>query len=577
MCIFLKKLDSNLNNKLKKLKDFLIRNINSIIYLIILTAIVSLISYYRVLVQMDMGPVSDSFDFLSNALVFAGQGTGYSDLLRPPLFSFIIALVFKMGYIYSSTIFVLDAGLYVFGIIGMYLLLKTKFNDLESFLGALLYATFPVVLKILGFGFSDLVSVSFTIWAIYFMVLAVKMNSKYFYLSFPFAMLAFLSRYNSGLLIFPIFLYLLINKDKINFKDIIIGIIASILIIIPVFIFFYEKFGNMLYPFIDFGSSSTGVSSSIMHIAYNPNVFYFIQRFPEFVGIQGFIILLILILGILVLMFLRFISYFRFKNNLFDKLSLNNRKTKIKLAIIVFLVIIFLGSFGKTLYIVNELLFFAIIYIFYDLIKNLNIKDIDLHLMFLMWFMAFFIFHSIFVIKNNRYFVVMAPPVAYFMIFGLTEISNRIKLKIRNIHVTFPILAIILTSVILLSTATTLPLILEMNNDLKIQNNEIQLASQWLVNYDPNYKNENIYSDLWPNFSWYLKTNVKMVPIFEAYQILPDGTRYYYVSQADNNAFNNYLVNNNADYFFCDILGLNLTSYKPIKEFGNVILYKKIT
>ena len=116
-----------------------------------------------------------------------------------------------------------------------------------------------------------------------------------------------------------------------------------------------------------------------------------------------------------------------------------------------------------------------------------------------------------------------------------------------------------------------------MNKDLKIQNNEIELASQWFVNYDPNYKNKNIYSDLWPNFSWYLKTNVKMVPIFEAYQILPDGTRDYYVSQADNNAFNNYLVNNNADYFFCDISGVNLTSYKPIKEFGNVIIYKKIT
>ena len=47
-------------------------------------------------------------------------------------------------------------------------------------------------------------------------------------------MFAFLTRYNSALLIFPIFLYLLINKDKVNFKNFIIGIIASILIIIPV-------------------------------------------------------------------------------------------------------------------------------------------------------------------------------------------------------------------------------------------------------------------------------------------------------------------------------------------------------
>ena len=573
----LNKLDSSLKTKKSRLKNFLKRNVNSIIYLLILTAIVGLISYYRVLVQMDMGPVTDSFDFLSNALVFSGQGTGYSDLLRPPLFSFIIALFFRMGYVYPSTIFVLDAVLYVFGVIGMYVLLKIKFNDLESFLGALLYATFPVVLKILGFGFSDLVSVSFTIWAIYFMVLAVKMDSKFFYLSFPFAMFAFLSRYNSGLLIFPIFLYILINKDKVNFRDILMGITASILIIVPVFIFFYEKFGNMLYPFMDFGSSSTGVSSSIMHIAYNPNVFYFLQRFPEFIGIQGFIILLIVISGSLMLVFLRLIYNIPFKKNLVDKLSLNNRKTKIKLVLLVFLVIVFLGSFGRTVYIINELLFFAIIYIFYAIIKNLNIKDMDIHLMFLMWFMAFFIFHSIFVIKNNRYFVVMAPPVAYFLILGLTEISNRIKLKIRNINIIFPLFAVIISTIILLSTLTTLPLILDMNKDLKIQNNEIELASQWFVNYDPNYKNENIYSDLWPNFSWYLKTNVKMVPIFEAYQILPDGTRDYYVSQADNNAFNNYLVSNNVDYFFCDISGVNLTSYRPIKEFGNMIIYKKIT
>ncbi len=41
------------------------------------------------------------------------------------------------------------------------------------------------------------------------------------------------------------------------------------------------------------------------------------------------------------------------------------------------------------------------------------------------------------------------------------------------------------------------------------------MASQWFISYDPDYKNQNIYSDLWPNFSWYLKTNVKPVPIFK--------------------------------------------------------------
>ncbi len=86
-------------------------------------------------------------------------------------------------------------------------------------------------------------------------------------------------------------------------------------------------------------------------------------------------------------------------------------------------------------------------------------------MLFLTWFMAFFIFHSVYVIKDVRYFVVMAPPLAYFMILGLSEISKLIKLKIRNRNLTFPLLAIILTSIMLLSTASQIPYILQTNQD----------------------------------------------------------------------------------------------------------------
>ena len=103
-----------------------------------------------------------------------------SDLLRPPFFSFIISLFFRLGYTDAGTIFVVDGILFVFGVIGMFLLLNTRFNDLESFLGGLIYATFPVVLLVLGFGFSDLASVSFTIWAFYFLILAVERDCNYF-------------------------------------------------------------------------------------------------------------------------------------------------------------------------------------------------------------------------------------------------------------------------------------------------------------------------------------------------------------------------------------------------------------
>ncbi len=155
------------------------------------------------------------------------------------------------------------------------------------------------LLVILGLGFSDLASVSISIWALYFLVLSIKRDSRFFYLAFPFAMLAFLTRYNNALLIFPILVYLIINKDKINLKNIIIGIIAAILIIVPVFIFFYERFGNIIYPFINFASTSTIVTVANKNPYYDPNIFFFLEKLPALIGPQGIVIIIIIVLGII--------------------------------------------------------------------------------------------------------------------------------------------------------------------------------------------------------------------------------------------------------------------------------------
>ena len=460
-------------------------------------------------------------------------------------------------------------------LVGLFLLLKIRFNDLESFLGALLYATFPIVLTILSVGFSDLASVSFSIWAFYFLILAVKKDSRFFYLAFPFFMIAFLTRYNNALLIFPMFLYILMNKEKVNFKSILIGITASIIIIVPVLIFFYEKFGNIIYPFINFGTTSSSISISSESASYDSNIFFFVQKFPAFIGPQGITILLIIVLGVVLYLFYRFVRKIPFKKNLLEKLGLKSKAKQIKLILFAILIILFLGSFGTTYYMISEIIFFAIAYLLYDITRNLKLRNIDLHILFLAWFMTFFIFHSIFIIKDNRYFVLMAPPVAYFMIFGLREVSNLIKLKIKNKKVVFPILAIFLTIIMLISSSSQIPFILDVNNDNVVANENIQTACQWFESYDPDYKSENIYSDIWPNFSWYLKTNVKPVPIFKDNQTFPNGVKNPTFNQEDSNAYNRYLESNNADYYFSVRQGLNLTSYTPIKEFGYVTIYKK--
>ena len=112
----------------------------------------------------------------------------------------------------------------------------------------------------------------------------------------------------------------------------------------------------------------------------------------------------------------------------------------------------------------------------------------------------------------------------------------------------------------------------------KLLDENIVIASEWLASYDPDYKNKTIYSDLWPNFSWYLKTNVKMVPVFkdnQSYSGGVGGVKNQTFNQDDIMALNNYLKSNNPDYYLSVRQDFNLTSYKPVKQFGNLIVYEK--
>ena len=70
---------------------------------------------------------------------------------------------------------------------------------------------------------------------------------------------------------------------------------------------------------ISFASTST-ITSSTLNSYYNPNIFFFLQNFPAFVGTQGVIILLIIALGALVYLFYKFICVQKKKLNLDDNI-----------------------------------------------------------------------------------------------------------------------------------------------------------------------------------------------------------------------------------------------------------------
>jgi 4-amino-4-deoxy-L-arabinose transferase-like glycosyltransferase len=537
---------------------------------ILLLIIVTLIAFYRVKLQINLGPGWDTYDFLADALYLSGHGIGYMDLTRPPLLPFLVSLVFRMGYVSETVILILDGLFYILAVMGLYMFFRLNFDSIKSFFGALLFATFPVVTYWLGTGYTDILSVSLSIWALYFTVLAVKKNSKFFYLSFPLVMLAFLARYPAAFIVFPMVLYILMDDGwTLKLKDIFVGILLSILILIPVAGFFYMKFGDPSYPFVGFfGASSNSAGSVTTHFAYNSNFLYYINNLPDYVGLIV-TILFIVVLGFVLIKFI-------LKSRDFIELckeAFQSRITQLEILFLLILMLVFIGTFGKVHYMITEIMSFVCIYLFYSLFKGFKIKNMDMLLFFLSWFMAFFIFHSVYDIKVGRYFITMAPALAYFLLVGLSEITNQINFKIKNKNLLFPIIATFLMVIMLFSTASFL---LSLAPEDK-ENESVIAASNFLMNYDPSYKTKTIYSDYyWPYFSWYLKMNVTAMPIFteggKCYSEI-DG---YKVTPQDNIEFNRELYANNADYYFSIRKGLNLTGYTPIKQFNNITLYEKV-
>jgi len=156
-----------INLDYRKLKN----HSSSIFYLLILASIVIFITYNCFQIQTTIGPVWDTYDLMSSAALMADKGIGYFDLLRPPFLPFLTSIYFRFDGLAMWPIAAIDGIIFILGVLGLYLFFKLRFNALTSFLGALIFATFPIVLTYVGAGFTDTPSVCIAIWALLFTVL----------------------------------------------------------------------------------------------------------------------------------------------------------------------------------------------------------------------------------------------------------------------------------------------------------------------------------------------------------------------------------------------------------------------
>ena len=567
---------------MEKIKKCMANNRPSLIAFTLLAVITAIFTYFLVTIQSQIGVYYwDIFLYLNNALKMAGMGVG-DTLYLSPFLPFITSLFFRADLVYESSLFAVSGVFYFLGTLGLYLLLKMRFNEWESFVGALSFATFTVVLIWAVSGALDVPAISLSIWALYFTLLAVKKDSKFFYLAFPVAMLAFLTRYTSGLILIPMLLVIYINRPQgPDLKKAITGIILGVLIYLPFMFYFKRQVGN-LFPFFQqfSGSASGAVSSS--NPGYSLDTLYYFKHIPEYLSAQAvhgyqnmlwpsyssptilaYILIGILIVGILIYLFKIFKQLFReFKNlknsNGAGDSKLNNLKSfYLRLGAVIISAIILIGSYSHVSYAVSEVIMIIMSISIYILLKDLDLKYLDLDILFLTWFLAFLIMHSAHPVKVDRYFITMAPPLAYGIALGINQISSLIKYKFKGINATSALLSVLLVFSIIFSTVSYIDAIPHSDPQVKSE----QAAAQWLMNYDPNYKNKTIAADRGPAFSWYLKKYVfTRIPLKVTHEV-----------------FTRLIAEIKPDYYLYvqSQTPLNLEGYHVIKKVDNVLIYQR--
>lgn len=541
--------------------------------LFILMVITLIIIAYLLYKQIQIGvPYYDVFVYLNNALIFAGIPVGnVSVIYLSPLIPFLTSLVFQAGYISANAIFVLDAVIFIFAVAGLYLLFKERFSQIQSLAGALIFLSFPLIFAWAASGGIDIPGVAFSIWTVYLLVLGVRKDGKYLYLVFPLLMVAILARYTSAMMVFPIFLYLLMGENRIkNFKNVIIGVLASSLLVVPFLAYFYTKLGN-LNPLINLVTSTImGASGAVDDLGYNPDKLYFIYNLLNYINLgplqgvyrqiqnpsQGDPSILAYILVIVVLVGLGIYLYRILKKKM-ENLDDGKNRTILQALILVVLLAVGVWSFFASSYIISEFVFLTALYAAYRLLKGTSIK-LEMDFLFLSWFVAFFIFHSIIPLKVDRYFITMSPALAYFIILGLTVVIEKYKTRLTFKGVKPEHIYLAIALILLISTAATFVGHAPKHG----YGYHIQVASDWLTDYDPSYQDRAIFSDYDPAFRWSLKMEVEF------------GVPRLYVGP---DSFSRYLIDHDADYYI-DALSdpkWDIPDYHIIRNMSGIAIYQR--
>lgn len=507
--------------------------------LILITIISTILVSYYINFNNNLGIYcSDVYVYLLNALYFSGTNIhSTKNIFLSPIVCFITSLIFDLGYVDKVAIFIVTGIFAIIGNIGMYLLLKLRFDKLLSFTGTIVFACLALNLTWLANGSLDTPAVTITIWIVYLTILAITKNPKYYMIVFPLIIMGFFTRYTVGLILPALVLYYLYeNSIKINKKDkdsILIGVILAIVLcaIILVTIAIMGA-GNLGFDGL-LVNSVQGNLGSTHDSSYNPDIGYYLLNMGNFISSSNTtfigktpalnnatplttLIFLILIAGALLWI---------------KRINIELNKTKIAGMAICLIALVTFTQFSSTI---------TIILVFLGLLLIGKDSENKMAYLMLMWILAYMIFQSYYIVKVNRYIMPIFPAMTYFIMIGVDEINAKINMK--------KILPIILI-VFFLIQGFAFTLTFEQTNEF---NAPEEMADYIKTNVE-NWSEIEIGNYNIRPYHWYLGKNAPGIPSGSIQKIIDSNVTYY--------------ISNHKQR--------NLTGFTEIKQIENLYLYKK--
>ena len=518
--------------------------------------------------------------YLLSGLKYAGLdffNVAYAeDLFYTPVISFLTSLFFRMGYVDKNAIIIVTSIFSFLGYIGLYSLLKRRFNSLLSLTGVIIFGSFLVVIFSISKGMLDIPVVSISMWVLLFAIMAIDDNPKYFLIAFPLLVIAFFVKYIAGFMLPLILLYYCMKRNIVDefdcllydrtlfieklkgylsskeFKYIILSILISAILTAVICKTLILDFGGSLSFFGQSVDTFNGHDFSAAGINFDSNKSFYLDRITDILfGSSKHshnlakLVYAICAIG-LIIKCITNLSKFKTKKSSFKTKYLN------KILIIfslIFLFISFLTFKEIPNHMASNICLLILLTFIYAILQKFDFDNelLSLDFLFLAYFLINFIFASLYATKVDRYALPFIPPIVYFVILGLEGIVENINFKGLSRLKLDKIIPIILIVIFMSSTFSFIaPIEYDRSNDVIYAlsyhgyKGDLTDACDFIINNDSDYHNESFASYYHHSriIRWYLNVNTTI--LVEDDPGLADFDNTTYIIISGDVDFNNY-------------------------------------